>query len=93
MGTRERNNEEKQRQKNFVQLALLNSRPDTDKETQETETGNAEDKPRQESLTPMLTRFYEIAFKGKSAAWTAIFTCILCVFTYLLMRLATPRIG
>jgi hypothetical protein len=59
-----------------------------DEETQKTEAGRAEDKPRQESLTPMLRRIYEIVFKGKSAAWTAIFTCVLCVFSYLLYEVS-----
>jgi hypothetical protein len=43
---------------------------------------------KQEDNTPMLGQIYNRLFEGKAAAWTAIFTCVLAVFSYLLWEVS-----
>jgi hypothetical protein len=53
-----------------------------DPKTQSTE------RERKQNMNGNLTKAYDLLFKDKAAVWTALFTCILAIFTYLLYQVS-----
>jgi len=66
-------------------LALFQATPHTNEKTKETTESQTETKPGdEEGMESMHGKIYNVLFEDKAAVWTAIFTCVLAVFSYLL---------
>jgi hypothetical protein len=78
MGNPAPKRKQQQRKREQRQSALFEPMPHEGEETE----GHANQKDQAEA--DMLKSVYEKLFQGKSAVWTAIFTCALCLFSFLL---------
>jgi len=54
----------------------------------ETNDSKAKINSYEDNMEQMINKFYDVVFRGKAAAWTAIFTCVLAVFSYLLLKVS-----
>ncbi len=71
------------------QPALFETNPYQNKETQEEKTGEAEIYSAEDAMNPFVQKIYNVVFRGRASAWTAIFTCALVVFSGLLWKVAS----
>jgi hypothetical protein len=86
MSKRRSNRKRNNSQNNKVDSTLFEANPPANKKTEETDNG--ENKTESDEGT-MLQNIYNKIFRGKAAAWTAIFTCVLMVFSGLLWKVAS----
>lgn len=84
MGTKRSRERRHKRRKEQLRLAKLHAEPEQG-DHQETRDASENE---QEEFTDMgkLASIYNKLFDGKAAAWTAIFTCVLAVFSWLLLE-------
>jgi hypothetical protein len=73
------------RTKEQFQPPFFEAEPKHTDEGADTDAGEDE----KENLSQMSSRFYDTFFRDKAAAWTAVFTCVLAVFSYLLWQANT----
>ncbi|MGB8579807.1 MAG: hypothetical protein WCD47_03235 [Candidatus Sulfotelmatobacter sp.] len=74
----------RQRRKEQDRLPIFEAEPQESDEEKDEHTGD----PEEENFNPMLTQIYDFLFRDKAAAWTAIFTCVLAIFSYLLWKVS-----
>src|SRR5579863_10467509 len=69
-------------------LTVFQANPGNSENRQEQQDGETKVKDDEERMRQTVQQFYNFVFRGKAAVWTAIFTCVLAVFSYLLWQVS-----